>query len=256
MQHIVDFLNSHASCRKFSNKEISEADEMTIVSTAQRSATSSNLQAFSILGIRDPQKKQQLAEWSGNQQHIIDSSLFLIFCADLYRLRLLNEQKGYNFTGEYTELFIVATVDAALAGCRALMTAQALGMGGVMVGGIRNNPDKVGELLGLPELTYPVFGMSLGYPEKTPTIKPRLSPTTVYHRKAYSTDNYSSDIEQYDKVIDEIGYLKGREVQPEKYPDFSGVYSWSEHTARRMANENAARKHMFDYLRSQGFLKN
>lgn len=257
MNQLLEFLNSHASCRSFTDQTISSDDELTIVTTAQRSATSSNVQAYSIIGVREQATKDILATLSGNQKHINSSSLFLVFCADLYRLSLLNKKRGYRFNGELAESFIVATVDCALAACRALMAAQALGMGGVMVGGIRNNPNDVCNLLELPDLVYPVMGMSLGYPASPPKQKPRLAPEAIYFREKYSADQIESEVEKYDAVINEIGYLNGREVEPELYPDFDRLYSWSEHTARRMATtkETTQRPHMLSFLHSRGLIK-
>lgn len=57
MNEIYEFLNSHVSVRKFTDREISLADEFKIISTAQGSPTSSNLQAYSIVAIRDKEKK-------------------------------------------------------------------------------------------------------------------------------------------------------------------------------------------------------
>lgn len=257
MNELLEFLNSHVSVRKFSGIEISEEDEKLIVTTAQRSPTSSNIQAYSIIGVRDRERKEKLSELSGNQNHVVESSLFLVFCADLYRLKMINDKKGYPFNGEYTETFIIATVDAALAASRALTAAQALGMGGVMVGAIRNHPDKVCELLNLPDLTYAVMGMSLGYPEGDAKLKPRLPLDAVYHKEKYSSDKFEKNISEYDKTMDELGYLNIRQVQTERYPEFEGIYSWSEHTARRMANNNplARRDHMLEFLHGRGFLK-
>ncbi len=257
MNSVLEFLNSHTSCRTFTGKEISAEDEIKIIETAQRSATSSNLQAYSIIGIRDENKKNLLAELSGGQAHVANSSLFLIFCADLHRMEMINKEKKYPFYGEYTEIFIIATVDATLAAGRALQAAQAFGMGGVMVGGIRNNPEEVSKLLSLPKFVYPVMGMSLGYPESDSKLKPRLPLNGIYSKEKYDTEQIYKAIEEYDNTIDELGYLKNREVSPESYPDFDGIYSWSEHTARRMANGNpkAQRAYMLDYLQKRGFLK-
>jgi len=253
MNLIYDFLNSHVSVRHFSSKEITPEDEEKIISTAQRSPTSSNLQAYSIIGVRDKFLKEHLATLSGDQQHIIDSSLFLVFCADLNRLKSINDKKSYDFYGDTVEMLLLATVDCSLASSRALMAAQSLGIGGVMVGSIRNNPDEVSGLLKLPYLVYPVMGMSLGYPSNKPDLKPRLAIDAIYHKEVYSTDKIDKLIAEYDVLIDKLSYLKGREVQPEKYPEFKGLYSWSEHSARRMANEKAARLHMKDFLNSKGF---
>ncbi|MDF1545950.1 MAG: NADPH-dependent oxidoreductase [bacterium] len=255
---LLDFLNSHASCRKFTDRDISSEQEETIVRTAQRSPTSSNLQAYSLVGIRNKEAKNNLARLCGNQDHVAQSSLFIVFCADLFRLSELNRQRSYSFSGEWTELFIVATVDAALAAGRALMAAQAMDMGGVMVGAIRNHPQEVSDLLHLPEFVYPVMGMSLGFPAKRPAVKPRLPLPAVYFRERYDPVAFQESINAYDRTIDELGHLKGREVRPADFPDFSGTYSWSEHTARRMSGTESSpsvRAHMLEFLRSKGFLR-
>ncbi|MBU0984442.1 MAG: NADPH-dependent oxidoreductase [candidate division Zixibacteria bacterium] len=257
MNDVLTFLNSHASVRAFENRDISPDDEQTILATAERSPTSSNLHAYSIISIRDQEKKQQLAEWSGNQAHVAACPLFLVFCADLYRLSLLTAERGYDFCGEYTEAFIVATVDAALAAGRALQAAQALDMGGVMVGGIRNNPSKVSDLLKLPEMVYPVMGMSLGYPVAAPKVKPRLPLPGLAFAETYQIDQIAPAVAEYDRIIDDVGHLRHREVEKDRYPDYSGPYSWSEHSARRMASNspNTLRPHMLEYLRERGLLR-
>ena len=253
MNEIIKHLQSHASVRAFTDKQISNEQEKTIIKTAQHSSTSSNRQAYSIVGIRDRKKKEILYELTGNQQHVLDSSLFLVFCADLHRLDKINLAKGYETHSDYTEMFLIATVDASLVAERALIAAEALGLGGVMVGGIRNKPDEVCKLLHLPQLVYPVMGMSLGYPLKEAKVKPRLPFEEIYHKEEYSEENSEKYIAVYDDAINEIGYLKGREVLTEKYPDFKGEYSWSEHTARRHAE--IVRPHMKPFLESRGFLK-
>ncbi len=57
MNDIISFLNSHASVRQFTEKEITEKEEKLIITTAQRSPTSSNLQVYSIMCIRDDAEK-------------------------------------------------------------------------------------------------------------------------------------------------------------------------------------------------------
>lgn len=256
MNEVLKFLNSHASVRKFTGKEISQQQEIEIITTAQRSPTSSNLQAYSIVGVRTKQTKDRLAHLTGDQKHINESSLFLIFLADLNRLARLNAKRDYPFTGEYTELFLIAAIDATLAASRALMAAQSMGLGGVMVGGIRNHPREVSELLNLPRLVAPVMGMSLGYPLAEAKIKPRLPTAAVYFREKYRADDSDSLINEYDATITKFGYLKGRKISPDDYPDFQGEYSWSEHTARRMASTEPGtlRPHMKEFLNEKGFL--
>jgi nitroreductase len=254
---MLELLNSHVSVRKFTDTPIMAAEELVIVETAQRSPTSSNLQTYSIVSIRNQDTKKKLAELCGNQSHIAASALFLVFCADLHRLERISKTKRYKFNGDSTEMFIVSTVDTALVAGRALITAQSLGIGGVMVGAIRNHPDEVAGLLSLPDFVYPVMGLSLGYPAAPAHTRPRLPLDAIYHREVYSDDRFDEAVSEYDAKIDELGHLKGREVQPDLYPEFGGVYSWSEHSARRMANDNetALRPFMLNFLQKRGFLR-
>jgi len=255
--NMLELLNGHASVRKFTDKPILAADELVIVETAQRSPTSSNLQTYSIVSIRNEDTKKQLAELCGNQSHIAASALFLVFCADLHRLERIARSKQYKFNGDSTEMFIVSTVDTALVAGRALITAQSLGLGGVMVGAIRNHPDKIAGLLSLPDYVYPVMGMSLGYPAAPARTRSRLPLDAIYHRELYSDARFDKAVSEYDAKIDELGHWKGREVQPDLYPEFEGVYSWSEHSARRLANDSATalRPFMLDFLQKRGFLR-
>lgn len=257
MNDLIAFLNSHVSVRSFIEQQISDTDERTIITTAQRSPTSSNLQTYSIIGIRNQQTKEKLAELCDNQSHVAASSLFLVFCADLYRVKAIADERGYQPLAEYTDKFVVATIDTALVAGRALEAAQALGIGGVMVGGIRVHAEEVCQLLNLPELVYPVMGMSLGYPKAQNKQKPRLPMEALYFREKYDTNLNQAALAQYDDTLEAIGYLKGREVQKERYPNFSGQYSWREHSARRMAStaHEALRPELLSFLQKRGSLK-
>ncbi len=254
MKAIIEFLNSHVSARQFTGQAISPEDEITILTTAQRSPTSSNLQAYSVISIRNQAMKQRLSELTGNQAHVADCSLFLVFCADLYRLSLLNKRRSYPFHGEYMEALIVATVDTALVADRALEAAEALGLGGVMVGSIRNHPQEVCDLLDIPDLAFPVMGMSLGYPKSRAEVKPRLPLKGINFKEKYQIDQIEPAIEEYDRLVANHGHLVGREVSPEKYPQFKGEYTWSEHTARRMASDvpTTLRPFMLSFLQKRG----
>lgn len=253
----IDFLNSHVSVRSFTDQDVSPEDEQTICITAVRSPTSSNLHAYSIIVVRDQGHKELLSDLCGIQDHVAACPLFLVFCADLNRLNQLTVDRNYRSHVDQAEMFIIATVDAALAGGRALIAAQALGMGGVMVGGIRNQPDQVCELLSLPELVYPLMGMSLGYPTESPRVKPRLPLEGLCFSERYRPGAIPGAVTEYDATIDRAGYLKNRVVEKDKYPEFDGVYSWSEHTARRLANDSPSsqRAHMLSFLQARGFLK-
>jgi FMN reductase (NADPH) len=168
--NMIDLLQNHRSIRKFTDQKITSEDLEQILYSAQMAATSSHVQAYSIVGVTDQEKKKQLAEWAGDQSYVENCAHFFVFCADLHRLGevAIRKEKDLKDSLDYTEMFMVATIDAALAAQNAAIAAESLGLGIVYIGGIRNNPDKVSQLLKLPDKVYPVFGMCLGYPDQNP----------------------------------------------------------------------------------------
>ena len=104
------------------------------------------------------------------------------------------------FEAEGVQNLLVGTVDTSLAAQNALLAARSYGLSGVMMGGIRENPKRVIELLNLPQLTFPLFGMCLGYPDGTQWQKPRLPSELVVHQETYQTESLSSGLEKYEKA--------------------------------------------------------
>ena len=63
-----------------------------------------------------------------------------------------------------------------------MVAAESLGLGGVYIGGIRLNIEKLTDLLELPEYVIPLVGLSIGYPaEEKNDLKPRLPQSIVMH---------------------------------------------------------------------------
>ncbi|HSG98414.1 MAG TPA: nitroreductase family protein [candidate division Zixibacteria bacterium] len=258
-QTLEEFLNSHRSVRSFTDEEIPESIVARIIRMARRAPTSSNLQLCSILTVRARATKGRLAELCGHQQHVSDSPVFFVFLADLYPLSQVCTERGYPFKGDYLEPFLLATVDAALCAGRALTGAQALGYGGVLVGGIRNDAAAVAELLGLPRYCYPVCGMSLGRPAKIGARRPRIADDGLRHREHYDPDAFRQAFAEYDRSIRELGwYAKRRVPLPEGVAESATPdeeYSWLEHSARRISSDapSTLRQSLRPFLEKIGF---
>lgn len=254
---IEEFLNSHHSAREFTAESISDSQVTRIIRMAERSPTSSNLQMRSVITVRNQKTRDKLAELSGGQRHVSASSVFFVFLADLNPLAEICRQRNLPFTGEYLEPFLLTTIDAALYAGRALMAAQALGLGGTLVGGIRNNPQEVANLLSLPDYCYAICGMSVGYPLKPGKLKPRLPSHGSHHREHYQKEIVDPAVSEYDQTMLETGIYNGRQLpKTDGSPDDSRTpYSWSEHSARRMSDNDpsALRASLKPFLESIGF---
>lgn len=255
---IESFLNSHYSVREFTDQEITQDTVERIIKIARRSPTSSNLQMCSILTVRDKTSKEHLARLCGNQRHIMQTPVFFVFLADLNPLASLCRQRNYPFKGEYLEPFILATVDSALCAGRALIGAQALGLSGVLVGAIRNNPKEVAAFLDLPDFCYAVCGMSLGYAAKEGKTKPRISDRAMHHQEKYQREIFEPEAKKYDELIIKSGLYKNRRVSLAKgieEHDPKAPYGWLEHSARRMSLDDpqALRVALRPFLEEKGF---
>jgi FMN reductase (NADPH) len=199
----------------------------------------------------DPARKARMAELCGNQKQIHEAPVFLAWCADQSRLDRICRQRGYRIEANHVEAFLVAAVDVALAMQTAALAAESLGLGICYIGGIRNEPGAVVELLGLPPLAFPISGMTLGWPDVEPLVRPRLPLEAVLHWERYELASEQEALLDYDRSMIETGIYQGRQVSVPGVKAEVEDYGWREHTARRVST--AARPELRAALRRQGF---
>ncbi|MDF2679030.1 MAG: NADPH-flavin oxidoreductase [Brevibacillus sp.] len=200
---VTRLIQSHRSIRKYKDQPISEELLQEIVSCAQWAPSSHNVQAYSVIIVRSSETKQKLSTLCGNQKWVVECPVFLVFCADYYRLKQACEMHGQTLAADEIESLLVGAVDTALAAENVLLAARSNGLGGVMIGGIRNNPRDVADVLGLPELTVPIMGMCLGYPAQDVPQKPRLPQRAVIHQERYQTELIPEALDEYERTSSE-----------------------------------------------------
>jgi len=194
---------AHRSVRQFGPREVTDEELAALVAAAQSAATSSNLQPWSVVAVRDPERKARLAALAGNQGFIAQAPLFLVWLADLGRARRLAERAGTEVAAaDYLETTVLGFIDTALAAQNAVVAAESLGLGTVFVGGIRNRPAEVAAELGLPPHTVAAFGLAVGDPDpnERADVKPRLPQEAVLHLEQYDTGS-DAHIASYDERL-------------------------------------------------------
>lgn len=238
----IDLLLGHSSVRQFQDLPVPEELVAVILRCAQRAPTSSYLQAYSIIQVTDPQKREALMDFSGGQKWLVKAPLVLLFCGDLHRVDQLLQPEDSHVLHN-AELFTVAVADASLAAQRAFIAGQALGLGGVIVGGVRNETAKMAQLFDLPELVYPLYALCLGYPEHVPAQRPRLETRFVCGVDRYPPLPTAEELAVYDEEV--CNYFLEHTSDPNRF-------GW---VARgQYAITAKPRYAVADFLQSAGFL--
>jgi nitroreductase len=240
----ISLLLSHRSIRSYLPKALPPGTVETLVASAQSASTSSNLQTWSVIAVEDPERKARLSVLAGSQKHIVEAPLFLVWVADLSLLQSIAE--SMNVAAEslnYVEYLIMAVVDATLAAQNAFIALESLGLGGVYIGAIRNNTQLVAAELGLPSKAFPVFGLTVGFPDPSVVtdIKPRLPQAAVLHREQYSAAAIPAAVAEYDGLMRQFQAKQNLEI-----------VDWSRQVADRI-KLLTGRDHLAEDLHKLGF---
>jgi nitroreductase len=243
----IELLLSHRSIRGYKSEALPEGTLETLIAAAQSAATSSNMQTWSVVAVKDGATKAAMAKLANNQKHIMECPLFLVWLADVSRHQRLGAEEGIELEViPYLETFLVAAIDAALAAQNAVVAAESLGLSTVYIGSLRNDPIQVKELLGLPASCMSMFGLCVGYAaaDVTNEVKPRLSQPAVLFREKYGNPDEPRLRAAYDQ----------------KMADFSGRHemaqsTWTERVIDRLGAISAisGREKLSQILKDMGF---
>ena len=245
---VIDHLLAHRSVRAYLPDPVSDDTLTAIMAAAQSAASSSNLHAWSVVAVRDPARKARLAELAGDQAHIRQAPLLLVWLADLARLEQVANKVGETHAAlDYLEMFEVGVIDAALAAQNAVTAAESLGLGTVYIGAMRNRPEEVATELQLPPRVVAVFGLCVGKPDpaQPAAVKPRPPQSVVLHRETYSLPAQTAGLEQYDTAMSAFYASQGMKVRG----------TWSNHSAKRVRDTQAlsGRDRLMEALNGLGF---
>jgi len=178
----IDLLSKRVSLRQYKDEDIKKEDLDLILNGAMRAPTAGNMMLYSIIVVKNQEKRKLLAKYCDNQPFIAKAPVSLIFVADMYKLynylgysNILSycmEQDKELVTPNNSKLFLAAG-DAFIAAQNAVVAAESIGVGSCYIGDIVENHDQVKELLNLPKWTIPVAMLTLGYYPEGSNISPR-----------------------------------------------------------------------------------
>ncbi len=229
MNHAVATLLNHRTYRHFKTGLTLPPEHLqTIIDCARQAPSWMNGQHYTIINITSPELRAQITALQPANPQIGTCSTYLVFVADLHRAGLCS--RAYNGTfsaaGEPDSL-ITAVTDTALAAQNAAVAAESLGYATCYTGGIRNIATELVALLGLPENTFPIFGLCIGTPDIEMQLKPRLPENTVYAENRYPEEQTLSDgLEQYERTMTAFGEAREKFPYREKFARYySSTYA-------------------------------
>ena len=167
MNEMVKRQLGHRTIREFKDTAIPGEVFDTLMEVARRTATSNGMQSYSIIRVTDPSIKKEIANVC-SQEYVGRAPELLIFVVDQFRNNRIAKEKGAETENAADmDRFFQGFTDAPGAAKRA-NAAEAMGLGVMYLGSILNDSARICELLKLPELTFPVLGLGIGYPNQNP----------------------------------------------------------------------------------------
>ena len=237
------------SCRSYADTPLSTALVQQLCALALCSPTKSDLQQRDIVVVEDPDKRAVINGLFPGSPWIADAPVFVVFCGNNRRLRQIHERAGHTFENDHLDEFFNAAVDAGIALSAFVNAAESAGLGTCPISTIRDHLEVINELLELPDWVFPVAGMTVGWPGRTPRVNLRLPLAATVHTDTYNEGAQAEAIEAYD--------LRRAELRPfgsQRDPDRFGTrdpYTWSEDKARQFAEPQ--RTDFGAYVRAKGF---
>ncbi|GGA44982.1 oxygen-insensitive NADPH nitroreductase [Psychrobacillus lasiicapitis] len=239
---VEKLLRSHSSVRKYKDYTLTKEEVIALVETAQHAASSHFVQAYSIIWVTDAEKKEELGRLSKNPKQFETAGAALLLCADFHRLQAAGKLHNTEIVIDTTENVLVGAVDVALFAQNLVIAAESKGYGICFIGGVRNAPKEISQLVDLPEGVFPLFAITLGVPDQQNEVKPRLPVAAVLHENSYDSAKYESLLTEYDHTMEEYYANRGSNQK---------VANWTQQMAEFL--ESPRRPHIREFLASKGF---
>ena len=239
---VKELLRNHSSVRIYDGVQLSKDKVVDLITTAQMAATSHFVQAYSVVWVTDEKKKEQLGLLSNNPRQFETSGAAFVFCVDFKRLQVAGQLEGVDIVADSAENVLVGVADVSLFAQNFVVAAESEGYGICYIGGVRNKPEEISELLQLPDHVFPLFGLTIGVPARRNEVKPRLPISTILHENTYDASHYEEDLNAYNKTMET--YYNSRSSNRK-------IDNWTKQMADFLVEQR--RPHIKEFLQKKGF---
>ena len=216
LNEVIKIINNRCSVRAYKPTPLPQEEIDIIIHSAMRAPTAGNMMHYSILEVREQEKKEKLVKTCDNQPFIAKAPLVLIFLADLQRWydyydasnvpeRCASINQKYR-TPDESDLML-ACCDALIAAQNTVIAAESLGIGSCYIGDIMENIETHREMFNLPKWVFPVTMLCYGYPKQDPSKRIHTSrfPMKFIHftdiYKRFNKEEFSEMFQNYEKFL-------------------------------------------------------
>ncbi len=201
MQEVLTLMQGRYSCRSFSDEPIADEVLNAIIDTALAAASGGNLQPVSVILVKDQARKKELCHLCEDQSFIEQAAVNMIFCMDWHKYDLYTDAKKAPFIANRSFGHFMISMEDVMCMAQTVETAAFLcGIGSCYVGTVCNRIKEVSAFLELPDKTFPVVMLSLGYPKAAPKNRiTKLKRDMIFCDETYTAYTASRITDSFDE---------------------------------------------------------
>ena len=191
MNPTLELIHNRRSTRVYDPTPLTRAEKDAILNAAMRAPTAGAMMLYTIIEVNDQALKDRLAATCDNQPFIARAPMVWLFLADYQRWQdyfihsNVEKLEKPMRAPEEGDLFL-ACCDALIAAQNAVIAAESLGVGSCYIGDIMENYEFHQELFNLPQYTFPITLLCLGYPKSsTAKLTPRFPQENIHFKNSY-----------------------------------------------------------------------
>ena len=177
-------------------------------------------QQFSVIVVQDPAQKEKVYEYtmpsSGKGMTFIQQApIFLIFVMDFNKIETAMKVENTEIqVTDSLEALLIGTVDVGILVEAFTVAAESHGLGTVTVGAIRKCSSQIIKDFNLPQKTFPIVGMAVGFPAEgvLPKVTPRLPLSGIIHYDTYNAQGFSNVLAEYNETMKQLYAKRGIEL--------------------------------------------
>ncbi len=248
METIKTLLN-HKTIRNYKSDPIGQEVLDEILEAGFRASTTGNMQVYSVIVSKDPEKRKALCELHFGQKMVEQAPVILTFCADFNRFNKWCRQRDADPGYDNFLSFFTAAIDALLVAQNVAVAAEAHGLGICYLGTTTYQAGKLVDFFGLPEGVVPVTTLVVGYPAEDPDQVDRLPAEGLVHHETYR-DYSSEDIDRIYRIKESLP-LTASLIEENQLENLAQIFTVKRYT--RKDNLHFSRL-LLDVIHQQGFM--